>query len=519
MTNVKTYVYAFLISSLLFGSSTEFVSANAATSVGLPANTLMTSGDQKLLFGGCSSDLWTYLKAHATQEADKGGGRSLVPRPGEAGIQSGLACRLYTFFKYMETQGCKPQIISAFRSAGVQSQICGPSGKSSGCAAPGRSCHQYGAAVDVGGCAEKMRGILKSVIGKSRFKLHFPYYGPHIQCVEHACASAKCCSDKNKPCGGGGPINFDEIPPEQNTPVSGTNGNQNNQDPTSQLAQNLNATEQNGVSGGSSSSGGDSSGSNPSYAGTQDIFAEPVAYTPTQVSQEDKQALFDCLLDDFGKCNEEQKESVNALLQEGDWEGAIEGEEGFSASDSEDTLTGGTESDVLSSGDASCADPGSSVSRNDASCLQVGGTGGSDQNTPILPELSGGQSAVATIRDAPTLSERLFGISSTTPSVDALDESGVWNNANQYVSFLYHRGDDAVPSNMYYDSYTQTYRYVGSNQEVPAGLVNFVFSDDAPITAVNSFSWDAVGRAALTVGRATLPSFGFTIPFTSLFSW
>ncbi len=47
-------------------------------------------------------------------------------------------------------------------------------------------------------------GFLRDLVKKSpQFQLHFPYYGPHIQCSEHRVAS---CSPSTPPCKGGGPI-------------------------------------------------------------------------------------------------------------------------------------------------------------------------------------------------------------------------------------------------------------------------------------------------------------------------
>lgn len=443
-------------------------------------------------------------------------------------INPTLACRLAKYLQAVRGLGCNPRITSGYRSTSEQATLykrfkAGTGGQA---APPGSSCHEYGAAVDIIN-ASKGNGC-NAADGKfaAQYGIIFGYSSNpatppdnrgkgknHFQCIENKTSGASSCS--KQVCGGLAP---EAPPPSYND--KDWNPSQTSNDETEGVAERIQASESaiqqtdapEGSSGGGSTGGG-SSGFTPS--GIESVFAPETATPSTQstprISSED---IF--CSDEFGSSEEGCEDPlVRGLL--GDELGFNTSEENIYGEGSEDTLEGGTQNDLLSSSDASCADPGSSVSRNDASCLQVGGTGGSDQNTPILPELAGGQSAVATIRDAPTLSQRLFGTSASAPTVSV--EADAVNNPGQYVSFLYHRGDDSVPSNMYYDSYTQTYRYVGSNQEVPQGLVNFVFSDVAPASVAQTFSWDGVRRAALTVGRATLPSFGFTIPFTSLFSW
>lgn len=150
-----------------------------------------TASDKGILNGGCDTDPFQALAKYGCTRQNE-----CVPSGpnGQGGINSGLACRLSKLFDAAARSGCSPRINSAYRSAAKQASMCG--GGRSGCAPARKSCHQYGLAVDVN-CVD----VLKRLAGQ--YQLHFPYWGPHIQCIEHRQAA---CSPSTPPCKGGGPI-------------------------------------------------------------------------------------------------------------------------------------------------------------------------------------------------------------------------------------------------------------------------------------------------------------------------
>lgn len=162
---------------------------------GLPAGThICPSNDTNLLYGGCTYNPYEILRSKYSSGAD------IVPSPdGRGGIDRALACRLTKFFDAAVERGCSVRITSGYRSYEQQAQMCG-FGRS-GCAPPGASCHQYGLAVDV---SSSCIGWLRRYA--SEFQLTFPYYGDHIQCLEHPQANRSSC---NRECNGGIPIRPD----------------------------------------------------------------------------------------------------------------------------------------------------------------------------------------------------------------------------------------------------------------------------------------------------------------------
>lgn len=188
---------------------------------------IMNGGELvKKLSGGCDGNPYQILET----KFKKGSDIQLTPKVGSGstltdGIDPALACRLVKFLEVAEEKGCRPKLISGYRSVQKQESMCG-SGRS-GCAAPGRSCHQYGLAVDVASsCIGWMR------MAAPQFQLVFPYYGDHIQCAEHSRAS---CSPNTQPCDGSVKITPDlsrlprpdqvpdtyYVPPAQTSPTSG----------------------------------------------------------------------------------------------------------------------------------------------------------------------------------------------------------------------------------------------------------------------------------------------------------
>lgn len=172
------------------GDVSGIMQTAAVNSMGIDVSNA-TPSDTSILNGGCESDPYQALAKYGCTRQNE-----CVPagQNGQGGINSGLACRLVKLFDAAARAGCSPRINSAYRSAAKQASMCG-AGRS-GCAPAGRSCHQYGLAVDVS-CADMLRRMAP------QFQLHFPYWGPHIQCIEHRTAG---CSPSTPPCKGGGPI-------------------------------------------------------------------------------------------------------------------------------------------------------------------------------------------------------------------------------------------------------------------------------------------------------------------------
>jgi hypothetical protein len=164
----------------------------------------------KTMMGGCEFNPYEKLKQMGVVSS----GAELVPQwtsgGPQAGIDPALACRLAKMFEYA---GPCAKITSAYRSAAKQESLCGSRGKKSGCAAPGRLCHQYGLAVDISGsCLQRLRKIAP------QFNLIQPPISGdpyHFQCAEHPKGNRGSCSG---PCNGGLAIN-----PDPNALASATN--------------------------------------------------------------------------------------------------------------------------------------------------------------------------------------------------------------------------------------------------------------------------------------------------------
>ncbi len=178
--------------------SGKHMSTSDDVAKGLPANTCVDDSISSYLNGGCGSNPYDMLQSGGfigggqVRPVSSGSSGSADPALRQ-GIDPALACRLFKFFEATKAKGCTVKIISAYRSAQQQEDMCG-TGRS-GCAAAGRSCHQYGLAVDVQtSCIGWMRAAAP------QFQLVFPYYGQHIQCAEHPVAA---CSTNTKPCNGG----------------------------------------------------------------------------------------------------------------------------------------------------------------------------------------------------------------------------------------------------------------------------------------------------------------------------
>lgn len=213
--------------------TTTFQSAEAVTATPTSQDVLQAAGES--LGASCdAAQAYAFLKSRAS------GSVQLVPSTTgssgsyRGGIDPELACRMQRFLQ------ARPdiRIISGYRSVAKQRSICG-NGRSK-CAPPGKSCHQYGLAVDVSKKDSRTRAQAR------KFGLHYPYSGPHIQCTEHRRAG---CSTSTPPCAKGG-IKIDGGP----DPGPGYNPSLSSQDLASQLGQGL------GASGGGSAGGGSAFG-------------------------------------------------------------------------------------------------------------------------------------------------------------------------------------------------------------------------------------------------------------------
>ena len=187
---------------------------------GVPAGTCVPDNQQNNggLNGGCDENPYPALEQYrsgSNVQITPSGGSGAGTSDLRNGINPALACRLLKFFQYaQQTKGCQFKIVSAYRSAQLQQSICGGGGPN--CAAPGRSCHQYGLAVDVsaspGQCMSWATSFLgtqnPNAAGAQQFKLHFPVSTDlvHIQCIENMQGG---CSTNTKPCDGSVRINPD----------------------------------------------------------------------------------------------------------------------------------------------------------------------------------------------------------------------------------------------------------------------------------------------------------------------
>ncbi len=148
---------------------------------------------------------------------------NISPVPGVTpGISANFACRLAEYIKAVRALGCNPQITSGYRSYQKQLDMCGPNGRK-GCAAPGSSCHQYGAAIDMVGASKGKNCEAATGELAGKYGLIFGYassknkYVPadnrksgknHFQCIENKSAGRSSGCDKNA-CGPGTPPPYD----------------------------------------------------------------------------------------------------------------------------------------------------------------------------------------------------------------------------------------------------------------------------------------------------------------------
>jgi hypothetical protein len=207
-------VIAFCSPSTLYAAGGQTILKN------LDINATPSAQDEKLLTGGCDIDAFASLRKYG---CDRGTIFCSPNHQGRAGLNPSFACRLAKYLAALEQKGCRPQIVSAFRSPQDQQRVCGGS-YGSGCAQPGKSCHQYGVAVDLKGatiatgCAAAT-GQMGTQYGIANgYNVNSPYMrsGGHNQCIEKT--SASCSPGDQSICG---PALFDAS--KYTGPVSYTN--------------------------------------------------------------------------------------------------------------------------------------------------------------------------------------------------------------------------------------------------------------------------------------------------------
>jgi len=201
-----------MLISVVYFSSTR---AEAVTPTPDASSILNASGEA--LGATCNAaEAYTFVKSRVSGSANiqpqlSGGGDGA-----QGGIDPELACRLQRFLQAYP----HIRVISGHRSSSYQRALCrrkcGADSCPGRCAPPGRSCHQYGLAVDVTDNSAAMREAAK------RFKLHYPYSKAHIQCIEHKTAGRSTCTG---PCAKGGiQINDGDtastLPGSQNNPYN-----------------------------------------------------------------------------------------------------------------------------------------------------------------------------------------------------------------------------------------------------------------------------------------------------------
>jgi hypothetical protein len=164
-------------------------------------------GDEALTGGACYDILRDKYGCDGSKY------KTCAPTAGKGGLAPKFACNLVKYFKELETKGCKPMIVTAYRDEQDQAdkciEICGdPKGCGMGCSAPGESCHQYGIAVDVEGATvatgcKAATGEIATQAGIANGKNTNSTYmkkGGHIQCIDKK--SALCSPGDENLCGG-----------------------------------------------------------------------------------------------------------------------------------------------------------------------------------------------------------------------------------------------------------------------------------------------------------------------------
>lgn len=198
--------FAVLVGLLLYVPSITAAAEENVEDI-LNKSPLTTDKDRAIAFGGCDSDPYKAL-----EKFNKGAQLRPVQSGNSFrnGIDSALACRVSKMLQFAEQQGCRATIGSkgGYRSPDLQRNMCG--GGSTGCAAAGTSCHQYGLAVDI---SAPCLGWLKQIA--PRFHLVKPPISGdpyHFQCEEHPRGSRRSCTG---PCNGGLAITPDlsNVPP------------------------------------------------------------------------------------------------------------------------------------------------------------------------------------------------------------------------------------------------------------------------------------------------------------------
>ncbi len=211
-------LHTLLIATLILLMSPANVWATKYKPPNVKLEPWMLDGAGKQLGASCDAS-----KAYAFLETVTGASnRNVVITPrgtNSPGINANFACRLAEYIKAVRALGCRPKFHSAYRSYAKQLSMCGPRGRT-GCAAPGRSCHQYGAAVDITGASNGQGCSRAGGALAAKYGLIFGYSGRgnvpadnrrkgrnHFQCIENRTSGASSCA-KNS-CGPGTPPPYD----------------------------------------------------------------------------------------------------------------------------------------------------------------------------------------------------------------------------------------------------------------------------------------------------------------------
>ena len=206
--DVRLALMATLLASLAVGVAVAAETPRAATSeeqqilnfLRLPSGQT-TDSFMKTIKGGCDFNPYAVLESRY-----RGAGGITPAMSGSGGYDRGLnpalACRVARLLQFAESRGCMFKIVSAYRKY----QGCGAA--RNGCAAQGRSCHQYGLAADIGSNPRCINWMKDQVLGvkqpNSAFGVHIAYFAGdyshlHIQCNENRPA---VCSPQTRPCDG-----------------------------------------------------------------------------------------------------------------------------------------------------------------------------------------------------------------------------------------------------------------------------------------------------------------------------
>lgn len=274
----------------------EGIRAMGAT---IPTNGQFCDKDKPLLYGSCPESPYPYL-----QTKNKTGRPDTI-----SGLNSDFACRLYKFMKAADGAGMNITIGSGYRSVQHQTQLYNAyvAGGKRGApvAAPGRSKHNFGLAVDLRydgqhsnfskgagntpECIRRLKSCKWAHENYSKFGLRYPMAVEPWHAEPSGAVSGKA---QPTPQGGGWQSDSSATPytgpsgalsDSPGTPLSGASplGQQGFSNPLQSLMQPLLSSLMGGAQGGGSGSGGGSSGGGSSGGGTTPFPSMPSNPIPT----------------------------------------------------------------------------------------------------------------------------------------------------------------------------------------------------------------------------------------------